>query len=305
MLEGKNNWWSWVFSSVQLFSGVWLLATPWTAECQVSLSVTDSRMLFKLMPMESVMPFNHLILSIPFSSWLQSFPASGSYPISQFFSSGGQGWSFSLSISPSDAYKDWFPWGLTALNSLQCKGLSKSLLQHDSLKALIIWHSVFFIIQLSHSCMSTGKIIALTRQTFVSKITSLLFNMLTSFKAFLPNFLHRKLTKLITWITALSNSVKLWAMLGRATKDGGVMVESSNQMWSTGKGNGKPLQYSCHENPMNRTRRQNRPSVKFSSVAQSRPILCNPMDCSTPDFLDHYKLLELAQTHVHQVGNAI
>ena len=74
------------------------------------------------------------------------------------------------------------------------------------------------------------------------------------------NFLkdYRKLTKLITWITALSNSMKLWAMPCRATQDGLVMVGSSDKMWSTGRGNGKPLQYSCLENPMNSMRRQKR-----------------------------------------------
>ena len=76
------------------------------------------------------------------------------------------------------------------------------------------------------------------------------------------NHSHRKLTNLITWTTALSNSVKLWAMLCRATQDGQVMVESSNKMWSTGEGNGKPLQYSCLENPMNSMKRQKDRTLK-------------------------------------------
>ena len=77
------------FSSVQLLSHVWLFATPWTAACQASLSITNSWNLLKLMSIESVMPSNHLISVIPVSSCLQSFPASGSFPISQYFASGG------------------------------------------------------------------------------------------------------------------------------------------------------------------------------------------------------------------------
>ena len=76
------------------------------------------------------------------------------------------------------------------------------------------------------------------------------------------NHNYRKLTKLITWITALSNSVKLWARLFRATQDRWVMVKSSDKMWSTGEGNGKPLQYSCLENPMNSMKRQNDRTLK-------------------------------------------
>ena len=91
--------WSWYpsqslledqFSSVQLLSYVWLFATPWTAACQASLSITNSWSLPRLMSPESVIPFNHFILVVPFSSCLQSFPASGSFPISRFFESGGQ-----------------------------------------------------------------------------------------------------------------------------------------------------------------------------------------------------------------------
>ena len=76
------------------------------------------------------------------------------------------------------------------------------------------------------------------------------------------NHIHRKLTNLITWTTVLSNSLKLWAMPCRTTQDGGVMVESSDKMWSTGEGNGKPLQYSCLENPMNSMKRQKDRTLK-------------------------------------------
>ena len=122
-----------------------------------------------------------------FSSCPQSFPASGSFPGSQFFTSGGQsiGVSASTSVLPMNI-QDRFPLGWTSWISLQSKGLS-SLLQHHSSKASILWRSAFFIVQLSHPYMVTGKTIALTRWTFVSKVMSLLFNMLSRLIiAFLP-----------------------------------------------------------------------------------------------------------------------
>ena len=152
---------------------------------------------------------------------------------------------------------DWF-------DLLAVQGTLKSLLQHHSSKASIFQCSAFFMVQLSHPYMTTGKTIALTRWTFVGKVMSLLFNMLSwpspseqdsdsPIVRKLPqasypfpledrqnkNHNHRKITKLITWITALSNSMKLWAMPCRATQDGWVMVESSDKMWFTGEGNGK------------------------------------------------------------------
>ena len=107
------------------------------------------------------------------------FPASGSLPRSQFFESGSQsiGVSTSASVFPMNI-QDWFPLGLTHLISLQPKGLSKSLLQHHSSKASILRCSAFFIVQLSHPYLTTGKTIALTRRTFVDKVMSLLFTML-------------------------------------------------------------------------------------------------------------------------------
>ena len=87
------------FSSVQLLSHVQLFATPWTAACQASLSITNSRSMLKLMPIESEMPSNHLILCCPFSSHLRSFPASGSFPMSQFLASDGQSIGVSASVS--------------------------------------------------------------------------------------------------------------------------------------------------------------------------------------------------------------
>ena len=104
----------------------------------------------------------------PFSSCLQSFPASGSFPMSQFYASGGQSTGVSASASVLTMnIQDWFPLGLTGL-ILQSKGFSKSLLQHHSSKASILWCSAFFIVQLSHPYMTSGKTIALTRQNFVN-----------------------------------------------------------------------------------------------------------------------------------------
>ena len=116
---------------------------------------------------------------VPFSFCLQSFSASGSFPVSQFFPSGGQsiGASASASVLAMDI-QDWFPLGWTGWISLQFQGTLKNLLQQHSSKAPILWHSAFFIAWLSHPYMTTGKTIALTRWTFVSKVMSLLYNML-------------------------------------------------------------------------------------------------------------------------------
>ena len=118
---------------------------------------------------------------IPFSSHCQSFPASGSFPMSQLFASGGQsiGASASASVLPMNI-QDWFPLGLTGLISLQFKRFSR-VLSNTSSKASILWCSAFFMVQFSHPYMTTGKTIALTTWTFVSKVKCLLFNMLSSF----------------------------------------------------------------------------------------------------------------------------
>ena len=119
---------------------------------------------------------------VPFSSCLQSFPASGSSPVSQFFASGDQsiGVSASTSVFPMNI-QDWSPLGwMDWLDLLAVQGTLKSLLQHHSSKALILQHSTFFIVQLSHPHMTTGKTTALIRWTFVGKIMSLFFNMLSS-----------------------------------------------------------------------------------------------------------------------------
>ena len=117
---------------------------------------------------------------IPFSSCPQSFPASGSFQMSQLFASGGQsiGVSASASVLPMKT-QDWSPSGWNWLDLLAVQGTLKSLLQQHSSKASILWHSTFFIVQLSHPYTTTGKTIALTRWTFVDKVMSLLFNMLS------------------------------------------------------------------------------------------------------------------------------
>ena len=168
------------FSSVQLLSHVLLFATPWIAAHQASLSIINSWNLLTLMSIVLVMPSPAISSSvIPFSSLLQSFPASGAFQMSQLFATGGQsiGVSASTSVLPMNI-QDWFPLGWTGWISLQSKTL-KSLLQHHSSKASIFRCSAFFIVQLSHPYMITGKTIGLTRWTFVGKVTSLHFNMLS------------------------------------------------------------------------------------------------------------------------------
>ena len=163
------------FSSVQSLSCVWLFATSWTAACQASLSITNSQSLFKLMSIESVMPSNHPILLL-----LPSI-----FPSIRVFSNESalrvrwpKHWSFSFNISPSDEHQGLISFRMNWLDLLAVQGALKSLLQDCSSKASILWCSAFFIVQLSHSYMTTGKTIALPRWTFVSKVISLLFNML-------------------------------------------------------------------------------------------------------------------------------
>ena len=139
---------------------------------------------------------------IPFSSCPQSLPASGSFQMTQLFSSGDQsiGVSASASVLPMNT-QDWSPLGWTGWISLQSKGLSKSLLQHCSSKASILLCSAFFRVQLSHPYMTTGKTIALTRRTFAGKVMSLLFNMLSRL---VITFLPRSKHLLISWLQSPS-----------------------------------------------------------------------------------------------------
>ena len=175
--------------NVHLLSCVQLFVASWTAAHQASLSFTISWSLLTLTAIESVMSSNHLILclqSFPASSCLQSVPASGSFPVSQFFISGGQSIGASASAS-SNEYSGLISFRIDWLDLLVIQGTLKSLLQHHSSKASILQWSAFFVIQLSHPYMTTGKAIAMARQTFVGKVMSLLFNMLSVFViVFLP-----------------------------------------------------------------------------------------------------------------------
>ena len=176
------------FSSVQSLSRVQLFATPWTAAHQASLSITNSQSLLKLMSIESVMPSNHLILCRPLLLPPSIFPSI------RVFSSESvlhirwtKYWSFSFNISPSNEYSGLISFRMDWLDLLAVQGTLKSLLQHHSSKASVFRRSALFTVQLSHPYVTTGKTIALTRCTFVGKVMSLLFNMLSRLvTAFLP-----------------------------------------------------------------------------------------------------------------------
>ena len=169
-----------LISSVQLLSRVWLFATPWIAACQASLSITNSRSLLKFMSIESVMPSNHLILCHPLILPPSIFPSIGVFSNESVLRiRWPKYWSFSFSISPSNEYSGLISFRIDLLDLLAVQGTLKSLLQHHSSKASILWRAAFFIVQLSHLYMTTGKTIALTRRTFVAKVMSLLFNMLS------------------------------------------------------------------------------------------------------------------------------
>ena len=169
-------------SSVQSLSRVWLFAFPWTAARQASLSITNSQSLLKLMSIGSVMPSNHLILCRPLLLLPSVFPS-----IRVFTNESAlcirwpKYWSFSFSISPSNEFSGLISFRMHWLDLLAVQGTLKSLLQYHSSKASILQHSAFFIVQLSHPSMTTGKTVALTRWTFVGKVMSLLFNMLSKF----------------------------------------------------------------------------------------------------------------------------
>ena len=177
------------------------LQPPWTAAHQASLSINNSWNLLKLMSIELVMPFNHCTLCCPLL--LPSV-----FPSIRVFSSESilcirwpKYWSFSFSISPSNEYSRLISFRMDWFDLLALQGTLKSLLQHHSSKASILRHSAFLIVQLSHPYMTTGKTIALTIWTFVGKIMSLLFNMLSRLvNAFLP----RSKRLLISWLQSPS-----------------------------------------------------------------------------------------------------
>ena len=177
--ESKSPSYSVQLSSVQSLSHVWLFVTLWTAACQASLSITNSHSLPKLMSIESVMPSNYLILCQPLLLLTSIFPNIRVFPNeSALHIRWPKYWSFSFNISPSNEHPGPISLRMDWLDLLAIQGTLKSLLQHPNSKASILLHSALFIVQLSHPYMTTGKTIALTRQTFVDKVMSLLFNML-------------------------------------------------------------------------------------------------------------------------------
>ena len=193
------------FSSVHLLSHIQLFAIPWTAVCQASLFITNSQSLLKLISIESVMPSNHLILCRP----LLLLPLI--FPNIRVFSNEWVLWarypkywrvSALVSVLPVNI-QDWFPLGWTGWISLQSKGL-KSLLQHHSSKASILWCSAFFMVRLSHPFMTIGKTKALIKWTFVGKVMSLLFNMLSRL---VITFLPRSKRLLISWLQSPSTMI--------------------------------------------------------------------------------------------------
>ena len=154
-------------SLVQLFSHIWLLASPWTAAPQASLSITNSWSLLKLMFIESMMSSNHLILCHPLLLLPSIFPSIRVFSTeSALHIRWPKYWSFSFSISLSNEYSGLVSFRMDWLDLLAVQGTLKSLLQHHRSKASILWLSAFFIVQLSHPYMTTGKTIALTRWTF-------------------------------------------------------------------------------------------------------------------------------------------
>ena len=176
--------------------------TPWTAAHQASLSITNSWSLPKLMSIELVMPFNHLILCRS----LLLLPSI--FPNIRVFSNESalhirwpKYWSFSFNISPSNEHPGLISFTMDWLDLPAVQGTLKSLLQHHSSKATILLCSAFFTVQLSHPCMTTGKTIALTRWTFVAKVMSLLFNMLSML---VITFFRSSKHLLISWLQSPS-----------------------------------------------------------------------------------------------------
>ena len=165
-----------------LLCHVRLFVTPWTAACQAFPAITISQSLLTLMPIESVIPTNHLILYCPLLLLPSIFPS-----IRVFFSELSlcirwpKYWSFSFNISPSSEYFGLISIRIEWFDFLAVPGTLKSHLQHHSSKASILQCSAFSVVQFSHPYMITGKVIALTIQTFVGKVLSLLFNMLSRF----------------------------------------------------------------------------------------------------------------------------
>ena len=171
--------------------------TPWTAACQASLSITSSWSLLKLMSIELVMTSNHLILCCPLFLLPLIFPSIRVFSSeSVLCSRWPKSWSFSFSIRLCNEYSGLISFRIDWFDLLAVQRTLKSLLQYHSSKASILRHSTFFIVQLSHPYMNTGKTIPLTRRTFVGKVMSLLFNMLSR----MVSFSSKEQPFLISWL---------------------------------------------------------------------------------------------------------
>ena len=181
-----------MYQWVQKLIHVQLFVTPWTAACQACLSITNSWSLLKLMSIESVMPFNHLILCCPLLLLPSIFPSIRVLSNeSVLLIKWPKYWNFSFSISPSDEYSGLISFRIDWMHLLAVQWTPKSFIQHHSSSASILQCSTFFIVQLSNPYMTTGKIIALTRWIFAGKVMSLLFIMLARLVTdFLPRSKH-------------------------------------------------------------------------------------------------------------------
>ena len=176
--------------------------TPWTIACQAFLSITNSWNLLKLMSITSVMPSNHLILCRSLLLPPSIFPSIRVFSHESVLRMRWpKYWSFSFSISPFNEYSGLISFRTDWLDLLAVQGPLKSLIQHHSSKASIIRCSAFFIVQLSHPYMTTGKTTALTRWTFVGKVMSLLYNVLSRL---VIAFLSRSKRLLISWLQSPS-----------------------------------------------------------------------------------------------------
>ena len=173
--------------------------TPWTAARQASLSFTVCWSI-KLRTVESEMPSNYFILCRPLLLPPSIFPSIRVFSNESALCRWPKYWSFSFSISPSNEYSGLMSFRMDWLDLLAVQGILKSLLQHHSSKASVLRCSAFFIVQLSHPCMTTGKTIALIRQTFVDKM-SLLYNMLSGLVITFP---PRSKRLLISWLQSPS-----------------------------------------------------------------------------------------------------
>ena len=218
------NWNYKIISSVQFSHSVisGSLQPRGTAACQASLSIMNSWSLLKLMSIESVVTSNHLIchpLLLPQSN----------FPSIRVFSNESvlcitwpKVWSFSFSISPSNEHPGLISFRMDWLDLFAVQEIIKSLLQHHSSKASILWHSAFFMVQLSHPHMTTGKPIALTRWTFVGKVMSLLFNMLSRLVII---FLPRSKRFLISWLPSIREQTQ-WKPQSQKTNQSNYMGHS-------------------------------------------------------------------------------